>query len=416
MVQFTSILALALMASPILSSPVSNAASTSPAHGGPLFDPAGVKNVGNGKGLQFIGGQCLSASDCASGCCAGPSGICSGPGAQTQNGKTGCGFDGSGSSSKGANGTTESKMKFTAAGAAGASTAASTSPAHGGPPFDPAGAKNVGNGKGLQFIGGQCLSASDCASGCCAGPSGICSGPGAQTQNGKTGCGFGGGGGSSKGAKKATKSKTNSTATAAADANAAASTSPAHGGPPFDPSGVKNVGNGKGLQFIGGQCLSASDCASGCCAGPSGICSGPGAQTQNGKTGCGFSGDGGATKAKKTKSTPVDAQAAAATVTGKGDTFPSAKPSKSPSMNHNGKGSNSTSSAPIDLNKPKSANVSPTPILLNPKSSATSAQATAPQGASSSAAPHIKLNRRERLKRVSSYVYLNNPVALDEGY
>jgi hypothetical protein len=33
---------------------------------GPLFDPAGAKNVGNGNGEQFIGGQCLDASDCAS--------------------------------------------------------------------------------------------------------------------------------------------------------------------------------------------------------------------------------------------------------------------------------------------------------------------------------------------------------------
>ncbi|KAJ7652885.1 hypothetical protein B0H17DRAFT_957753, partial [Mycena rosella] len=53
---------------------------------------AGVPNVGNGAGKQFIGGQCLSTADCASGCCAGPSGICSGVGAQTQAGKTGCGF------------------------------------------------------------------------------------------------------------------------------------------------------------------------------------------------------------------------------------------------------------------------------------------------------------------------------------
>jgi hypothetical protein len=59
---------------------------------GPRFDPAGVKNVGNGRGLQFIGGQCLSAADCASGCCAKPCGICSGPGAQFQAGKQGCGF------------------------------------------------------------------------------------------------------------------------------------------------------------------------------------------------------------------------------------------------------------------------------------------------------------------------------------
>ncbi|KAI9000498.1 hypothetical protein BD414DRAFT_518740 [Trametes punicea] len=149
------------------------------ANGGPPFDPAGAKNVGNGHGGQFIGGQCLSDADCGSGCCAGPSGICSGPGASTQAGKTGCGFVASGLTG----------------GAASVSAAApaptvSAPPFQGGPPFDPAGAKNVGNGKGLQFIGGQCLSAADCASGCCAGPSGICSGPGASTQAGKTGCGF----------------------------------------------------------------------------------------------------------------------------------------------------------------------------------------------------------------------------------
>ncbi|KIJ27797.1 hypothetical protein M422DRAFT_270978 [Sphaerobolus stellatus SS14] len=39
--------------------------------------------------------------------------------------------------------------------------------------------------------------------------------------------------------------------------------------PPFDPAGVKNVGNGNGGQFIGGQCLSDADCGSGCCANPS---------------------------------------------------------------------------------------------------------------------------------------------------
>ncbi|KAJ7478353.1 hypothetical protein FB451DRAFT_1351021 [Mycena latifolia] len=145
--------------------------------------------------------------------------------------------------------------------------------ANGGPPFDPAGAPHVGNGVGGQFIGGQCLSAADCASGCCAGPSGICSGVGAQTQAGKTGCGFGGGGSSP----------------APAPAPAAPAAAPPNvGGPPFDPAGASHVGNGAGGQFIGGQCLSAADCASGCCAGPSGICSGVGAQTQAGKTGCGF--------------------------------------------------------------------------------------------------------------------------------
>jgi hypothetical protein len=62
--------------------------------GGPKFDPAGAKNVGNGHAGQFIGGQCLSSADCASGCCAKPCGICSGPGAQFQAGKQGCGFGG----------------------------------------------------------------------------------------------------------------------------------------------------------------------------------------------------------------------------------------------------------------------------------------------------------------------------------
>jgi hypothetical protein len=78
-------------AAPAAAAPASGALAA-PANGGPAFDPAGVKNVGNGKGTQFIGGQCLSAADCASGCCANPSGICSGVGAQTQAGKTGCGF------------------------------------------------------------------------------------------------------------------------------------------------------------------------------------------------------------------------------------------------------------------------------------------------------------------------------------
>ncbi|KAH0565559.1 hypothetical protein GP486_001055 [Trichoglossum hirsutum] len=158
---------------------------------------------------------------------------------------------------------------------------------NGGPPFDDAGTKNVGNGKGGQFITGQCLSDADCGSGCCAGPSGICSGPGAAFQNGKTGCGF-----SSTGAGNATakdKGKNGAANPTGAKSSPTAAPSPANGGPPFDPNGQKNVGNGKGGQFITGQCLSNADCGSGCCAGPSGICSGPGAAFQNGKTGCGFS-------------------------------------------------------------------------------------------------------------------------------
>ncbi|KAH7416766.1 hypothetical protein BKA64DRAFT_276499 [Cadophora sp. MPI-SDFR-AT-0126] len=155
------------------------------------FDPAGVPNVGNGNGGQFIGGQCLSNADCASTCCANPIGICSGIGASQQAGKTGCGFGGgspvldAGNSAAPSANVTEPE----AAPAAEATKAVGGGNV-GGPAFDPAGVKNVGNGNGGQFIGGQCLSAADCASGCCAGPSGICSGVGAQTQAGKTGCGF----------------------------------------------------------------------------------------------------------------------------------------------------------------------------------------------------------------------------------
>jgi len=250
------------------------------ANGGPKFDPAGTGNVGNGAGKQFIGGQCLSAADCGSGCCAGPSGICSGPGAQTQAGKTGCGFVSGAAPAAAPAATTPAAP----APANNAGAGAATSNAAGGPPFDPAGVPNVGNGAGKQFIGGQCLSGADCGSGCCAGPSGICSGPGAQLQAGKTGCGF-----VSGAAPAAAPAATTPAAPAAANnAGAGAATSNAAGGPPFDPAGVPNVGNGAGKQFIGGQCLSAADCGSGCCAGPSGICSGVGAQTQAGKTGCGF--------------------------------------------------------------------------------------------------------------------------------
>ncbi|TVY19129.1 hypothetical protein LARI1_G004871 [Lachnellula arida] len=157
------------------------------------------------------------------------------------------------------------------------------------PPFDPSGAKNVGNNAGTQFIGGQCLSNADCASACCASPTGICSGVGAQTQNGKTGCGFSSSNSTSTSdtTPASSSSASNVAAAAVASGSSAAGTNSA-GGPAFDPSGAKNVGNAAGVQFIGGQCLSGADCASTCCAGPSGICSGLGAQTQAGKTGCGF--------------------------------------------------------------------------------------------------------------------------------
>ncbi|KAF8852446.1 hypothetical protein BDZ45DRAFT_678363, partial [Acephala macrosclerotiorum] len=206
----------------------------------PPFDPAGAKNVGNGVGTQFIGGQCLSNADCQSGCCANPTGICSGPGASTQNGKTGCGFVSTGGAASSSAAAAVSIIPASTAQAAAASgtSAASTSPANGGPAFDPAGAKNVGNGAGQQFIGGQCLSGADCQSTCCAGPSGICSGLGAQTQAGKTGCGFVSGSASNAGAAAAVGSS--SSAAAVAQSTSAASTA-SKGGPAFDPAGAKNV-------------------------------------------------------------------------------------------------------------------------------------------------------------------------------
>ncbi|KAF7319232.1 hypothetical protein HMN09_00260600 [Mycena chlorophos] len=229
------------------------------ANGGPAFDPSGAKNVGNGAGLQFIGGQCLSAADCGSGCCAGPSGICSGVGAQTQAGKTGCGFVSGGAGAAPAAAATTAVAPAAAAPAAAASTG--LPPNVGGPPFDPAGVPNVGNGAGKQFIGGQCLSAADCNSGCCAGPSGICSGVGAQTQAGKTGCGFVSGSSSSAPAAPAC-------CPPAAAAPAAVST---------------------GTQFITGACTSDTDCASGCCGATSGKCAARAvAEGPGGGGGCGF--------------------------------------------------------------------------------------------------------------------------------
>ncbi|CAJ2506547.1 Uu.00g006770.m01.CDS01 [Anthostomella pinea] len=69
-----------------------------------------------------------------------------------------------------------------------------------------------------------------------------------------------------------------------------------------DPSGDKNIGNGKAQQFIGGACLGAADCASTCCAflSDGGICSGLGASTQAGKKGCGFEQGGAAPPATST--------------------------------------------------------------------------------------------------------------------
>jgi hypothetical protein len=55
-----------------------------------------------------------------------------------------------------------------------------------------AGAKNVGQANGQQFITGGCTSDADCSSACCAGnpTAGVCSAVAASKQASKTGCGF----------------------------------------------------------------------------------------------------------------------------------------------------------------------------------------------------------------------------------
>jgi hypothetical protein len=60
----------------------------------------------------------------------------------------------------------------------------------------------------------------------------------------------------------------------------------------IDPSGAQNVGNGRGVQFNGGQCVRNADCSSGCCARLSGkgICSAPATANAACKSGCGFTG------------------------------------------------------------------------------------------------------------------------------
>ncbi|KAK2055156.1 hypothetical protein LY76DRAFT_521027 [Colletotrichum caudatum] len=249
-------------------------------------DPSGDKNVGNGQGAQFIGGACLSSKDCASACCAtlNGAGICSGVGAQFQAGKQGCGFGGGGGAAaapappQGA-GQVAPSMESAEGNGSSANTGS-------------AGSSNVGAGNGQQFITGQCLSDADCASGCCAGPKGACAARAVAEENGKSGCGFtgaggavgssgggGGGGGGGAAAENAAPSPPPQIAPSAGGGSSGASQGAA---------GSQNVGKGNGQQFITGQCLSDADCASGCCAGPKGVCSAVAVANANGKTGCGF--------------------------------------------------------------------------------------------------------------------------------
>ncbi|KAL2875875.1 hypothetical protein SGCOL_008870 [Colletotrichum sp. CLE4] len=242
-------------------------------------DPSGDKNVGNGNGVQFIGGACLNSKDCASTCCAtlNGAGICSGLGAQFQAGKTGCGFGDGGTAagpaaSQGAGQATPS-MEAAAGSGGGAGSGTSS---------------HVGAGNGQQFITGQCLSDADCASGCCNGPKGACAARAVATENGKAGCGFTGTGAGaatgSTGGGAAAEAAAPPQAAPSAGAGAGSAAGAGSSGAP----GSQNVGKGNGQQFITGQCLSNADCASGCCAGPKGVCSATAVANEGGKTGCGF--------------------------------------------------------------------------------------------------------------------------------
>jgi len=164
-------------------------------------DPNGQKNVGNGAGLQFITGACLSTADCAQtavqSCCAfiaggAATGICSGIAVGNANGKAGCGFgDGGAPSSELTVVPVQDEPPLTvvpvydAAPVMGVATGDSDGDEAGGPavqPLNPAcgvdeslpGAGNVGFALGNQFITGQCFQQRDCASGCCvAQPGGV---------------------------------------------------------------------------------------------------------------------------------------------------------------------------------------------------------------------------------------------------
>ena len=166
---------------------------------------------------------------------------------------------------------------------------------------DPAGAKNVGNGAGGQFITGACLSDADCASGCCArlDGGGICSGPAVSFAQGKQGCGFGGAGGGGQAPPPPEPVVVPAPPPAAPPAPGcgapdAVVVTPVAGGAgaavDMSKPGAQNVGKGDGSQFITGQCFSDADCASGCCAKlrGAGQCSGPAVSFDAGKQGCGF--------------------------------------------------------------------------------------------------------------------------------
>lgn len=149
-------------------------------------DPSGDKNIGNGKGIQFITGACISDADCASGCCAGfnAGGVCSSVAVAFAQGKQGCGFSGAAGADTGTN---AGSGTDNAAGAGNAGTGAANGAVASQIDTSLAGSQNVGKGDGSQFITGQCFSDADCASTCCNKNTGSCNAIGAI---GIENCGF----------------------------------------------------------------------------------------------------------------------------------------------------------------------------------------------------------------------------------
>ncbi|RCI15946.1 hypothetical protein L249_1957 [Ophiocordyceps polyrhachis-furcata BCC 54312] len=255
----------------------------------------GLANVGTGQAKQFITGPCVQDVDCASGCCVlninTRKEACSSPNVATGGGKQGC------SSARGGRGTPG--VPFGGGQAGGGQKLVRRAGEGGGgiQAPDPAGAKNVGKGDGSQFIPGECKRNADCESNCCALVGGkdfaVCSGPDVGNAQGKQGCGSAPGekGGNNNGNNNNNNNNQTGNVNGSSSSQATNNVNQAASGLKPDPAGAKNVGNGKGLQFIGAECGKDRDCASGCCAGvtgqPFGLCSGVGAQTQNGKKGCG---------------------------------------------------------------------------------------------------------------------------------
>ncbi|KAG7090444.1 hypothetical protein E1B28_009562 [Marasmius oreades] len=205
-------------------------------------------------GTQFITGPCSVDAECASGCCAFNTGKCAGAViALTRDG--GCGH-GNGQSNSRAAGVLRGNCPGTSV-KRDVDEAVAISPRT---PLSPdaAGVVHIGNGRGEQFITGQCLSNADCASGCCAtlGEIDICSGPAVANEQGKSGCGFSGSG---------TPPATNKAVNPESQNNQEETSSPPPSAPFDGPATAGNAG-------IGANCGRDSDCTTACCGFNTGKC------------------------------------------------------------------------------------------------------------------------------------------------